>query len=207
MALFGRALDQLEIGPGCQPNRLVERRVGRCAGSTAAREADTAMIPPTRRSPRQQSLLRSMPRLQAADSRPGSAERRVGRMAMAGSAAPTPPASANLRRTTEELIKSRPASDAGGSPRCRTFRPRTDRAQGFTLALSPPPPDTFSHGHVQPRSAARRGPRADQHRQDPSRHRAHARPQERDDRVPAAPAWRARTTTASSSCAARARWR
>ena len=49
-------------------------------------------------------------------------------------------------------------------------------------------PIPLGHGHVPPRSAARRGPRADQYRQDPSRHRAHARPSQRHDRVPAAPA-------------------
>src|SRR5262249_23526848 len=49
-------------------------------------------------------------------------------------------------------------------------------------------PIPIAHGHVPPCSAARRGPRADQHRQNASRHRADARPPHWHDRVPAAAA-------------------
>src|SRR6266550_8748409 len=44
------------------------------------------------------------------------------------------------------------------------------------------------NGHAAFRTAARRGPRADQYRQDPPCDRAHARSPERHDRLPAAPA-------------------
>ena len=61
-------------------------------------------------------------------------------------------------------------------------------SRGLLLPCHRLNPITLGHGNVSPRSAARRGPRADQYRQDLPRHRAHARPSQRHDRVPAAAA-------------------
>src|SRR6266446_71260 len=62
-------------------------------------------------------------------------------------------------------------------------------AASDTLALALPRsvPHLKRHGDAPYRTASPRGPRADQHRQDASRDRAHARSSERHDRLSATP--------------------
>ena len=81
----------------------------------------------------------------------------------------------------------------------------------FPACPAPHPPPPYPHDRLADRLflfAPRRRSRPHQHRQDPSRGRAHARPCDRHDRPAAAGCWRARSTTASSRRGARAtsRW-
>src|SRR6266496_674621 len=59
-------------------------------------------------------------------------------------------------------------------------------SQQFALAPEQFRPDTMGHGDVPFRTAPRRGPRTDQHRQDSLRDRADARSSKRHDRLSAA---------------------
>ena len=95
----------------------------------------------------------------------------------------------------------------GQTPQAVEKTPQNGRESAtLALALRGSEPHLCGHGHAPFRAAPRRGSRADQYRQDASRHRAHARSSDRHDRVSAAAAG-ARELRPDRQAARRARGR